>query len=572
LNTSTWTRIHRSSPIALATGDLDGDGKSEVIASFAKAGLWVRYNNSASWTRLHLYTPSNFFAGDLDGSGEDELVVDFGDSGLWARFNDASWQKLHSASPSEATAADLDGNGEVEAVVSFGKAGLWAWYNNANWRKVSGARVQIIQAGTFKTSNSSPAPTASLTSDPTVIDLGDSSTLVWQSADADSCTGVGFSTGGSANGSVMVSPTADASYSVSCTGEGGTANASATVSVNQPPSPTAPTASLTADPTVIDLGDSSALAWQSTDADSCTGVGFSTGGGANGSVTVSPTADASYSVSCTGEGGTASASATVSVNQPPPGEQVWPNADNTGVPAGWQPAQTLNSTLTISQNGAVVQDIRITTGDLRIQADNVTVRRVELLDGRITNDSCHDNLLIEDTSVMGHTSSEGAISPGSYTARRVRLDGVPEGFRVGAKPACGAVWVEDSFVHVTPPSPCGDWHGDGLQGYGGPPLVIRNVTIDFQEGGGCYGTAPFFYPADQGNTSVDVDRLIVRGGGFSFRLGMPGRVRNLRVVNRSWGYGPIEVNCSALSDWSAEIVTIDSDYQPTGTVSNLACN
>jgi hypothetical protein len=69
----------------------------------------------------------------------------------------------------------------------------------------------------------------------------------------------------------------------------------------------------------------------------------------------------------------------------------------------------------------------------------------------------------------------------------------------------------------------------------------------------CGGTAPFFYPLGQGNTSVDIDGLVVAGGGYPFRLGTPGTVRGLHIVQDSWVFGPIDVNCDALSTWQADI-------------------
>jgi len=73
-----------------------------------------------------------------------------------------------------------------------------------------------------------------------------------------------------------------------------------------------PTATLTASPNKILVGESASLSWSSTGAGSCTGTGFSTGGAASGSVTVSPTNDAIYQVSC----GSAIANETVEVLQP----------------------------------------------------------------------------------------------------------------------------------------------------------------------------------------------------------------------------------------------------------------
>ena len=93
---------------------------------------------------------------------------------------------------------------------------------------------------------------------------------------------------------------------------------------------------------------------------------------------------------------------------------------------------------------------------------------------------------------------------------------------------------------------------------------MHNVTIDFVEDL-CGGTAPFFVPSGQGNTSAEVNGLLVKGGGASFRMGVPGSVRGLKIVDRSWYYSAVDVKCSALSFWEAQRVTIDANYKVTGT-------
>jgi hypothetical protein len=234
------------------------------------------------------------------------------------------------------------------------------------------------------------------------------------------------------------------------------------------------------------------------------------------------------------------------------------------------PAQTRTAGLTVSSG--TVQDVRIVGGNLTLTGP-VTVRRVEIVGGRIilSGAGCRGGVVIEDTSVLRGTTTRAsdpeAIGPGGYTARRVKLDGVAEGFRVGGRSSgCGPVVIEDSYARVVAPDSCGDWHGDALQGYDGPAVTVRNSTLILAERGGCGGTAPFFVPSGQGNTSATVDGLLVQGGGFPFRLGVPGSVRNLAVVDRSWGYGPVDVRCSALSAWDARVVT------PAGaTVRTLAC-
>jgi hypothetical protein len=260
----------------------------------------------------------------------------------------------------------------------------------------------------------------------------------------------------------------------------------------------------------------------------------------------------------------------------------FPGPSTTGVPLGWKPAATYTSTLRIATHGAVVEDVRVVNADLVINADNVTVRRVEIQGGRIFNDAsgqCHNGLLLEDVSLVrapGQITTDAdppAVAAGGYLARRVKIDGLPEGFRVGGRShGCTAVRIEDSYARVISPQLCRDWHGDAIQGYDGPALTVRNVTLHLVETDACGGTAPFFYPHSQGNESVEIDRLLVRGGGFPFRLGMPGSVLGLRIVDGSWGYGPIDVKCSVIRGWEAQIVTVDSANQPITAVRAQPCH
>jgi hypothetical protein len=260
----------------------------------------------------------------------------------------------------------------------------------------------------------------------------------------------------------------------------------------------------------------------------------------------------------------------------------FPNPANTGTPLGWVPVSTRSTDLRITTAGAIVQDIRFVNASLIIDAPNVTVRRVEIQGGRIDNSPgsvCRNGLVVENSSIIRapgqitRASDQPALQPGGYTARGVEVIGLPEAFRVGGRSVgCGPVTLENSFAKVVSPDVCVDWHGDGVQGYDGAAVTVRNVTVDMIELSGCGGTAPFFYPRDQGNTSVYIDRLLVKGGGFVFRNGMPGSVRGLKVVDGSWGYGPIDVRCSVLTAWEAQIVKVDTNYQVTSSVRAQPCN
>ena len=255
----------------------------------------------------------------------------------------------------------------------------------------------------------------------------------------------------------------------------------------------------------------------------------------------------------------------------------FPTSRTAGVPRGWTPARTVNGDVTVDRAGAVLHDVRI-LGDLVIAAPNVTVRRVEVVGGVVENwrgSECYSGLKVSRTTIRRApdqvtTGDFPALSSGGYTARRVAIIGLSEGFRVGGKEECGPVKIVNSFAKVVSPDECGDWHGDALQGYDGGQLTLRNSVLKLIERDGCGGTAPFFYPADQGNSSVSIDGLLVSGGGYSFRLGMPGTVKNLHIEQGEFYYGPIDVRCSALSSWDADIADLKGG-QPVA-VKNQRCN
>ena len=157
-------------------------------------------------------------------------------------------------------------------------------------------------------------PTVTLAVAPTPIDLGQSATLTWSSTLASSCTASNAWSGSKGlSGSSGVTPVAGGSYTytLTCTGPGGSASKSATLVVN------APTVTISLTPATISDGQSSTLAWSSTRTTACTASGAWSGASAlSGSTSVSPsTGSFTYTLTCTGTGGvTASNSATLTVN------------------------------------------------------------------------------------------------------------------------------------------------------------------------------------------------------------------------------------------------------------------
>lgn len=234
-----------------------------------------------------------------------------------------------------------------------------------------------------------------------------------------------------------------------------------------------------------------------------------------------------------------------------------PTRDTTGVPEGWIPKEEHTGDLRITQNGAVIEDLRLTDGRLYVLANNVTLRRVELVSARIVNyysRVCYNGLRIEDVTIRRGPVDVGmpAIESGGYAAVRLQADGITEGVRVGEQPnGCGPVVLEDSWLRLEPPDDCSkptDWHGDGVQGYQGAEVTVRRSYIELVGGKRCPGTAAIFY-SDQGNTYATIEDVVVAGGPYPFRLATPGRVSGLKVVADSWLYAPVDVEDCKAVEW-----------------------
>jgi hypothetical protein len=183
----------------------------------------------------------------------------------------------------------------------------------------SGAGGSIQRSATVTVQSAPPpAPTLTLTANPTSVSSGGSSTLNWSSANTTSCTASGGWTGTKAtSGSQTISNiTTTTNYSLQCTGAGGSISRTAQVTVGStPPPPPMPTVNLSANPPDVAVNGSSTLTWSSTNATSCTASGAWSGAkqpqGTQSTGALSSTA--TYSLSCSGAGGSASDSVTVTV-------------------------------------------------------------------------------------------------------------------------------------------------------------------------------------------------------------------------------------------------------------------
>ena len=227
----------------------------------------------------------------------------------------------------------------------------WSCFNNAYYGNL------ICTSVTCETT----PPTCSVTVDSNPIAYGGSTTLHWTSSRADTSfyiNNVGYVTPNT-SGSATVGPLATTNYDATAVGPGGSVSCPRTLAVNAPSSCTfngntvahgasittyqaatvpydlsclsqsrtcsngtlsgayeyascdvGPACSLFLNPTTVTQGQSSTLSWSSTNATSCTGVNFTTGGATSGNTSVAPSVPTTYTASCTGERGEAQCTGT----------------------------------------------------------------------------------------------------------------------------------------------------------------------------------------------------------------------------------------------------------------------
>ena len=175
-------------------------------------------------------------------------------------------------------------------------------------------------------STSTPqAPTVSLSSSPTSIAYGGSSTLTWSSINATSCSANWTSSTATSGTATKSNLTSSQTYTMACTGAGGSAQGSATVTVGSIPA--MPTVTLTANPANVVYNGNTTLTWSSTNATSCSADWTSSTATSGSQGLYNLKSSQTYTITCTGTGG--SQSASVSVGVAPCTEQTY-YKDNDG--------------------------------------------------------------------------------------------------------------------------------------------------------------------------------------------------------------------------------------------------
>ena len=207
---------------------------------------------------------------------------------------------------------------------------------------------------------------------------------------------------------------------------------------------------------------------------------------------------------------------------PVPSACGFPDATNTGVPAGWSPIQTVNGDMSVTTAGATLDGWDI-HGCLDISAPNVTIRNSRVGCAVWSINARGTGLLLDHVTVScGGTAGKGVVGV-TFTAVALDVSGCEDGFYID--PA-GAT-IRDSYVHDL--FHASGAHTDSVQVVAGGQVVVDHNTLE--------------NPDPQGSSVISADTTDVRdvivrgnllaGGGYSMRCPDQGHGTNVQVV--SWG-------------------------------------
>lgn len=111
-----WRQLHNGDAGLVATGDIDGNGSLDVVATFRGFdGLFVlpdaAWTPRGTWRQISNFAPDRIAMADMDGNGQDDVIGDFRSTltGLFVKRNDGPWEKLNNSGTRTLAGGDLDG-------------------------------------------------------------------------------------------------------------------------------------------------------------------------------------------------------------------------------------------------------------------------------------------------------------------------------------------------------------------------------------------------------------------------------------------------------------------------------
>jgi hypothetical protein len=241
-----------------------------------------------------------------------------------------------------------------------------------------------------------------------------------------------------------------------------------------------------------------------------------------------------------------------------PSPAGFPNASNTGVPAGTA-LRAYTGPRTISRPGTVVDGKAM--GCIRVTVPGVVIRRSKISCGDgyavFSRDGDHSGtpLVIADSEIDCRMSGATALGEARIVARRLNIHGCENGGDINQ-----AFDIQDSYVHDLFQSESA--HPDGFQFASGHyengslrtasrNITIKHNTIYATRDDGTIGNASIISNRG-GDTNVLIQGNLIAGGGYTIYCEQGARGSNYRVLDNAFSrrfspkvgfYGP-STDCS----------------------------
>lgn len=225
-----------------------------------------------------------------------------------------------------------------------------------------------------------------------------------------------------------------------------------------------------------------------------------------------------------------------------------PTTTSTTVPPGGQPScagaglsnpgalVVRNSSLTVTQNGAIVENLEI-RGQLLIQASNVTVRNVWVWYGSATYTvrTFNGGTVFDHVEVgkQGTPNARGiADYAGGSIVRNSYIHDVEDGIKMGS----GSTYTANLINNLD--SPNSGPHSDAMQNDGGPDnIVITFNCLDSRTRGGGLGNAALQIDTSLGSVdNVRIEGNLLNGGNYTvfWRAEPPNPAPTNGILRNDW--------------------------------------
>ncbi|HPS19459.1 MAG TPA: hypothetical protein PKY78_00515, partial [Candidatus Omnitrophota bacterium] len=143
---NTFIQIGTNTISSMVVGDLDNNGKDDVILNYASKGIY-KYANNGTMTKISNTSAENLAVADLDGNGQSDILIDYGTAGFYKYMNNSTMVKIGATSPDTIDVGDLDNNGQSDLIINYGSAGLFKYVNNSTMTKIGSACPVTIKIG-----------------------------------------------------------------------------------------------------------------------------------------------------------------------------------------------------------------------------------------------------------------------------------------------------------------------------------------------------------------------------------------------------------------------------------------